>query len=91
MKFFSSQERSLLSIHNLTGVKLLTRLQLKFSHLKEHKFHHNFKDTVVPMCDCGTEIETKEHFFLCCPFFIAERQKLLNNDYDKALLIAKFE
>ena len=31
------------------------------------------------MCDCGTEIETTEHFFLRCPFFVNERQKLLNN------------
>ena len=35
------------------------------------------------MCDCGTETETTEHFFLRCPFFVFERQKLLNNVYDK--------
>ena len=35
------------------------------------------------MCDCGTETETTEHFFLCCPFFVTERRKLLNNVYDK--------
>ena len=66
MKFLSSQE-ILFSIHDPTGVKLLTRLRLKFSHLNEHKFCHNFKDTVVTMFDCGTETETTEHFFLCCP------------------------
>ena len=55
----------------------------KFSHLNEHKFCHNFKDSVVPMCDCGKETETAEHFFLRCPFFVTERQKLLNNIYDK--------
>ena len=83
MKFFSLQERSLFSIHDPTGVKLLTRLCLKFSHLNEHKFHHNFKETVVPMCDCGTETKTTEHFFLRCPFFVTKRQNLLNNVYDK--------
>ena len=67
MKLFSLQERSLFSIHDPTGVKLLTRFRLKFSHLNEHKFRRNFKDTVVPMCDCGTETETTEHFFLRCP------------------------
>ena len=66
MKFLSSQE-ILFSIHDPIGVKLLTRLRLKFSHLNEHKFRHNFKDTVVTMFDCGTETETTEHFFLCCP------------------------
>ena len=35
------------------------------------------------MCDYGTETETAEEFFLRCPFFIIERQKLLNNVYDK--------
>ena len=68
MKFLSLQERSLFSTHDPTGVKLLTRLRLKFSHLNKHKFRHNFKDIVVAMCDCGTETETTEHFFLRCPF-----------------------
>ena len=35
------------------------------------------------MRECGTEPETTEHFFLCCPFFATERQKLLNNVYGK--------
>ena len=83
MKFFSLQERSLFFIHDPTGVKLLTRLRLKFSHLKKLRFRHNFEDTVVVMCVCGTETETSEHFFLRCPFFVTERQKLLNNVYDK--------
>ena len=68
MKLFFSQERSLFSIPDPIGVKLLTRFQLKFSHLNEHKFRHNFKDTVVAMCICGTETETTEHFFFRCPF-----------------------
>ena len=83
MKFFSLQERSLFSIHDPTRVKLSTRLRLKFSHLNEHKFRHNFKDTVVPMCNCRTETETTKHFFLHYPFFVTERQKLLHNVYDK--------
>ena len=84
MKLFSLQERSLFYIYDPTGVKLLTTVRLKFSHLNEHKFRHNFKDTVVAaMCDCGTETETTEHFFLRCLFFVTERQKLLNNVYDK--------
>ena len=42
IKFFSLQERSLFSIHDSTGVQLLTRLQLKFSHLglgSKHDFY----------------------------------------------------
>ena len=68
MKFLSLQERSLFSTHDPTGAKLLTKLRLKFSHLNEHKFRHNFKDIKVAMCGCGSETETTEHFFLRCPF-----------------------
>ena len=85
MKFFSLLERPWFSIHDPAGVKLLTRLRLKFCHLNEHKFRHNFKDTAVAVCDCVTETEATEHFFLRCFFFVTERQKLLNNVYDKQL------
>ena len=70
-------------IHDQIGVKLLMRFQLKFSHLNEQNFHHNFKDTVVAICICGTKTEITEHLFLRCPFFVTERQKLLKNVYDK--------
>ena len=40
MQFFKSKQRSLFSIHDQIGVKLLRRLQLKFSHLSKHKFCH---------------------------------------------------
>ena len=45
-----------------------TETRLKFSHLNEHKFRHNFKDAPTPMFDCGSETETTDHFFLRCPF-----------------------
>ena len=31
------------------------------------------------MCGCGSETETTDHFFLRCPFFAINRQKLLND------------
>ena len=68
------KQNSLFSIHDPVGVKLLTRLRLRFSHLNEHKFRHNFKDTPSPMCDCGSEIETTQH--------TKERQKLLNSLFE---------
>ena len=75
MKFVSLHERSLFFIHDPTGVKLLMRHRLEFSHLNEHKFYHNLKDTVVAMCDCGTETETTEDFFLRYPFFCKGKTK----------------
>ena len=79
--FFPLNQRSLFSIHDPVGVKLLTRLWLQFSHLNEHKFHHNFKDWVSSMCDCGAETKTTSHFFLRCQFFANERQEPRDDVY----------
>ena len=51
---FSLNQKSLFSMHDPVGVKLLTRLPLHFSHPNEHKCRHNFKDFVSPMCGCGS-------------------------------------
>ena len=48
-------------------------LRLQFSHLNKHKFRHGFSDTINPICACGTEIETTEHFFLRCHFYSTQR------------------
>ena len=53
--------------HNPQGLKLLTRLRLGLSHLRCHKFKHNFLDTINPLCSCGSDIETALHFLLYCP------------------------
>ena len=34
-------------------LKLLTRLRQGLSHLRYHKFKHNFLDTINPLCSCG--------------------------------------
>ena len=76
------KENSLFSIHNLLGVKLLTRLRLQLSHLNEHKFRHGFEDTISSMCSCNTEIESKEYLLLRCHFYSSQRLELLN-DFNK--------
>ena len=43
---------------NPKGVKLLTRLRLGFSHLRDHKFKHSFQDSLNTICSCGNGIET---------------------------------
>ena len=73
------QENSLLKVYNPLGVKLLTRVRLQSSHIKEHKFRRGFSDTVNSMCACGTEIETAEHFFLRCHLYSTQRLKLFES------------
>ena len=64
----------------ISGFKLLTRLRLNFSHLNEHKFRHNFKDTINPMCSCGFEPETTDHYLLRCKLYTDLRLDLLSNN-----------
>ena len=55
-----------------------TRLLVGLSHLREHKFRHNFQDTINPLCSCSLEIASTPHFFLGCQNFITPRINLKN-------------
>ena len=79
LKFVRPVANSVFEINNPYGLKLLTRLRLGLSHLRYHKFRHNFQDCINPICACGLEIETTTHFLLHCPFFQSARQSLLIN------------
>ena len=67
------------NIHKPYGIKLLTRLRLGLSHLRDHKFRHCFQDTLNPLYHRANDTETTKHFFLHCPSFHAPKQTLLNN------------
>ena len=58
---------------------MITRLRLGFSHLREHKFKLNFRDTLTPLCSCSIEVESTSHYFLRCHFFDALRATLMND------------
>ena len=64
-------------MHNHDGIKLLTRLQVGLSLLREHKFRHNFQDSLDPLCNCGQHIETTIDFFLHCSNYSNQRKTLL--------------
>ena len=55
---------------NSQGVKLLSRLRLNINHLSKHK-------GVIPMCGCGLEIKSTQHFFLLCHFYHVKISELL--------------
>ena len=78
LKFIRPPGNSVFSCHNLRGVKLLTRLRLGLSHLRDHKFKHGFQDSLKPICSCGNDIETLAHFLLHCPHYSNERSTFLN-------------
>ena len=70
-------KRSIFNIHDLDGVKLLTRLRVEFSDLRSHRFNHNFHSP-DPSRLCKTGIEDNEHFLLHCPCFSSQRKGLLD-------------
>ena len=78
LNFIRPSPNSVFDIHNPKGIKLITRLRLGLSHLREHKFKHSFQDTINPLCNCGQDIESATHFFLQCFFFINERRTLFS-------------
>ena len=59
LNFIRPTGNSIYKIFDLLGIKLLTRLRLGFIHLSEHKFRHNFADSL--------EIESTFHFFSTLP------------------------
>ena len=49
--------------------------------MNEHKFRHNFRETLNPFCKCGGKTETTSHFFLRCHLYTTQRIKLLDTVY----------
>ena len=75
------------NICDIQGVKMLTRLRVKFSPLNEHRFRHNF-ECLSPVCICGAAMEDTEHYLLHCPQFSTLRQTLLGQISDGGFDIA---
>ena len=76
-KFIRLGHNKVFNIYNPNGLKLLTRLRLGISHLRDHKFNHNFSDCLDEFCVCGKEIESTNHFLLQFSLFLKERQVLI--------------
>ena len=78
LKLIQPKPNNIYYCHNPKGIKLLKRLRLGLSHLRKHKFKHNFQDCLNPLCLCGNEIENSTHYLLHCPTYTNERLTLLN-------------
>lgn len=76
IKFFKIRPNHLYGIVDPIGTSLLTRLRLGHSHLRDHKFSHNYSDTLDPLCGHCKVNETTEHFLLHCPVYNASRAAL---------------
>ena len=79
LEFIRPQPNSIFNVSNSLGLTYLTRLRIGWSHFCEHKFRHNFRDSLNPICNCGNAIESTKHYLLHCSNFKNERQTLLQN------------
>ena len=66
---------SIYGIYEQFGVRLINRMRLGFSYLREHKFGHNFAN---PLCSCILKTENTEHFFLRCQNNLSTCTTLMN-------------
>ena len=55
LRFIKPTENKAFSIYDPLGINFLNRLRVDFNHLNEHKFRHNFTDTLNPLCSCSLE------------------------------------
>ena len=78
LKIRRSIQNPMYNIHDLMGIKYLTRLRLGLSHLNDHKFRHNFQDCLNPLCPCSLEVESTIHYFLHCQYYNDIRKTLLD-------------
>ena len=76
--FIRPKGYSTYGINDVIGIKLLTKIRVEFSDLRDHRFNHNF-NCVSSLCSCGVSDETSVHFFLCCPRYLSLRTVLLSN------------
>ena len=77
LKFIRTITNSVFSVADIYGIKLLTRLRVGLSRLREHKFRYNFQDTINLLCSCSLEIESTSNIFLRCQNFITPRTNLM--------------
>ena len=82
LPYIKIKANSTLSMHDMYGVKLPSRFRLNFSHLKEQKICHGFKDGTNCMCDCGSATDATLHFLLQCQQYQTSRLELLNSIYN---------
>ena len=79
INFIKSPPYSFYSCQNITHIKLVIRLRLGLSNLREYKFKHSFEDTFNPLCNCGMGVGSSAQFLLLYPLDINKRCTNMSN------------
>ena len=79
LDFIRPTANSTFGTNDVSGLKLLTRLRVGFSHLREHKFKHDFQGTLNRLFLCSLVAEDY-HFFMCCQNFSNQQNALFDQN-----------
>ena len=75
--FIRPEGKSFYGTRDKFGMKILTKISVEFSDLRDHRYNHNL-NCQNPMCSCGLAKETSVHYFLYCSRYIAQRLHFLS-------------
>ena len=75
LKFLKTIPNSALNVADIYGIKVLTRLCVDLGHIREHKFRHNFQDTISPLLQSRNRINFP--FFSALPNLMTPRTNLM--------------
>ena len=81
--------KSIFGIHDPIGLSFLAQIRVGLSKLKFHKFKHNFRDTINPLCPTNDGIEDTVRFLLLCPALDTQRPDLLAGVSELVLPLAQ--
>ena len=62
-----------------TSNGLIVVVKVLFKHSLMHKFKHNFRETLNPLCAINDGVEDTEHYFLLCHAYDVFRHALLSS------------
>ena len=91
LDFIRPTANSTFGTNDVSGLKLLTRLRVGFSHLREHKFKHNFQDTSNLLCPCSLEAEDTYQFSMRCQNFSNQRNVFFDDLHSEILKMSENE
>ena len=78
-KLIRSTPKLVYGIHDPKGLAILTQLRVGLSKLNFHKFRHNFRDTVNPLCPANDGVEDTDYSLLLCDSYDELRSDFLNS------------
>ena len=77
LSLFRPNIKSTFNIYDPIGLRYIFQLRLRLSPLRNHKWRHNFIESISNICICNQGIENIDNFLFSCPLFITQRTSLI--------------